>query len=105
MNRETVTIKRYVQDGTDAYGNETFTETYITVKALVADNHSKTVSEASREPSDALCTLYVSGNLQINPTDRFEVRGVEWLYMGLEDWRNPFGGLDGLVVHLRRRSG
>lgn len=105
MNRETVTIQRRIADGTDEYGNDTYTSTYITVKALVADGHSAMVSEASREPSDAVCALYVTGSLQVMPTDLFEVRGVEWLFRGQEQWNNPFGGSNGSVIHLRRRSG
>ena len=105
MNRETVTIERRITDGVDQYGNDTYTSTFITVKALVADNHSKMVSEASREPYDAMCSLYVTGSLQVMPTDLFEVRGLSWLFHGQEQWTNPFGGSNGLVIHLRRRSG
>ena len=105
MNRETVTIERKVFDGVDQFGNDEWADTFITFQALVADHPQKTSSEASRTPLDARCSLYVTGSLQINETDVFEVREITWLFDGLETWTNPFGGSNGVVIHLRRRGG
>lgn len=103
---EVVTIYRKTETGVDAYGNPTVTETQIKHRALVADGTTGTLSEASRTPSDASCSLYLASGTQVLPTDEFEVRGARWLFDGTQDFRRAYvSGPAGVVVHLRKQRG
>jgi hypothetical protein len=103
---ETVTITRRIENGTDSFGNPTYTVSTLTVDdVLVGWNTQGTNSEASRTPSDATITLYLSSSTLTHPNDVFSVRGSDWLYDGRQDWTNPFGGHAGSVIHLRQRRG
>ena len=103
---EIVTIYRKTEDGVDAYGNPTVTVTTINHRALVADGSTGTLSEASRTPLDATCSLYLATGTEVLPTDEFEVRGARWLFDGAQDFRRAFvSGPAGVVIHLRKRRG
>ena len=103
---EIVTIYRKTENGTDAYGNPTVTVTTIKHRALVAEGTTGTLSEASRTPSDATCSLYMAEGTEVQPTDEFEVRGARWLFDGTQDFRRVYvSGPAGVVVHLRKRRG
>lgn len=102
---ETITITRSTALSTDAFGNPTYTTSTVTVdNVLVGWNTQGTNSEASRTPSDATITLYLTKALVTYPNDLFTVRETDWLFDGQQDWT----GLDGsskTVLHLRQRRG
>jgi hypothetical protein len=103
---EVITIYRSTENGVDSYGNPTVTTTEIKHRALVAEGTAGTLSEASRTPSDATCSLYMASGTEVLPTDQFEVRGAMWLFDGSQDFRQVFvSGPAGVVVHLRKRRG
>jgi len=103
---ETITITRSSALSTDAFGNPTYTTSTVTVDdVLVGWGSQGTNSEASRTPSDATITLYLTSALVTYPNDLFAVRGSDWLFDGQQDWTNPYGGVAGTVIHLRQRRG
>jgi hypothetical protein len=103
---ETITITRSTALSTDAFGNPTYTTSTVTVDdVLVGWVSQGTNSEASRTPSDATITLYLTSALVTYPNDLFTVRGSDWLFDGQQDWTNPYGGVAGTVIHLRQRRG
>jgi hypothetical protein len=103
---ETITIARSTDLSTDDFGNPTYTTSTVTVdNVLVAWNTQGTASEASRTPSDATITLYLTSALVTYPNDVFHVRETDWIFDGRQDWVNPFGGHAGSVIHLRQRRG
>lgn len=103
---EIVTIYRKTEAGVDDYGNPTYTTTTINHRALVAEGTAGTLSEASRTPSNASCSLYMASGTEVLPTDEFEVRGARWLFDGSQDFRQVYvSGPAGVVVHLRKQRG
>lgn len=102
---ETITITRSTALSSDAFGNPTYTTSTITVNNVVVGWGSQgTNSEASRTPSDATITLYLTTALVTYPNDLFMVRGSDWLFDGQQDWIGVYGDTK-TVLHLRQRRG
>ena len=102
---ETITITRSMALSTDAFGNPTYTTSTVTVdNVLVGWNTQGTNSEASRTPSDATITLYLTSALVTYPNDLFTVRGSDWIFDGQQDW-SSVDGSSKTVIHLRKRRG
>lgn len=102
---ETITITRSTALSTDAFGNPTYTTSTVTVdNVLVGWGSQGTNSEASRTPSDATITLYLTKALVTYPNDLFTVRETDWLFDGQQDW-SALDGSSKTVLHLRQRRG
>ena len=102
---ETITITRSTALSTDAFGNPTYTTSTVTVdNVLVGWGSQGTNSEASRTPSDATITLYLTKALVTYPNDLFTVLGSDWLFDGQQDW-SALDGSSKTVLHLRQRRG
>ena len=102
---ETITITRSTALSTDAFGNPTYTTSTVTVDdVLVGWGSQGTNSEASRTPSDATITLYLTKALVTYPNDLFRVRETDWLFDGQQDWA-ALDGSSKTVLHLRQRRG
>lgn len=104
---ETVTIKRRSATATDEYGNKTYSSTTITVRdCLIGFGGESEGVEPTREPSDIGLTLYLPNGTQVQPGDRFIVRGTEFVKDGeAQDWTAPFDFNVGVVVKVKRRNG
>jgi hypothetical protein len=104
---ETVIIKRRSPTAVDDWGNKTFSTTTITVKnCMVAfDSQNETV-QPERELTDQGITLYLPNGTQIQPGDRFVVRGTEFIKDGdAQNWEAPFNFNVGVVVKVKKRNG
>lgn len=106
---ETVTIRRRVETGTDAYGNATYTTTETQVKYVFLG--FQTVSNAEpidpmRNAVDGQIVLYFPRGTVIEDGDTFIVRNTEWEKDGKSmAWENPFNLPTGVVVPIRKRDG
>lgn len=104
---ETVIIKRRSANTVDEYGNKTYSTTTITVKDVMIgfSSQNETVDPA-REPVDTSLTLYLPNGTQVQPGDRFIVRGTEFVKDGnAQAWQPPFDFNVGVVVPVKRRDG
>jgi hypothetical protein len=104
---ETVIIKRRSANSTDEYGNKTFSLTTITVNnCMVGFDSQNELLEPNREATDQSITLYLPNGTQVQPGDRFVVRGTEFIQDGnSQDWEAPFNFNVGVVVKVRKRNG
>lgn len=105
---EPVIIKRREINGTDEYGNETYSTTEILVRdCLMGFGSTDEPVDASRKPIDASVTLYFPNGTVILEEDVFEVREKDFVKDGDPmDWKSPFSGWNlGVVVKVRRRVG
>jgi hypothetical protein len=104
---ETVIIKRRSPNTVDDYGNKTYSLTTITVSGVMIGFGSQNeVVEPDREPSDVALTLYLPNGTQVQPGDRFVVRGTEFVKDGdAQNWTPPFDFNVGVIVNVKRRNG
>jgi hypothetical protein len=103
---ETVTIKRRSATATDEYGNKTYSMTTITVKdCLIGFGGGSEDVEPNREPQDSRLTIYMPNGVQIEPGDRFVIRGTEFIKDSMDAWVSPFVTPAGVVVQVKRRDG
>lgn len=105
---ETITIKRRSETARDAYGNPTYTDTTVVVKdALIAIGGTSEPVDPTRDAEDASLTIYLPNGTQIQPGDRFIIRGTEWVKDGSAmEWVSPFPVTEaGVVVPVRKRRG
>lgn len=104
---ETVTIKRRSATATDDYGNKTYSTTTITVKnALIGVGGVSEGNEPNRQPSDHSLTLYLPNGTQVEPGDRFIVRGTEFVKDGdAQVYQPPFDFEVGVIVNVKKRNG
>lgn len=104
---ETVQIKRRSANGTDGYGNKTYTITTITVKnVLIGFGSSAEPVQIERDAIDAKLTLYLPNGTAVEDGDRFIIRGSEWVKDGIPQVFNPpFDYSAGVVLEVRRRDG
>ncbi len=106
---ETVVIKRRSAATTDEYGNKTYSLTTITVKeCFLGFGSTNEPVDANRDPEDQSLTVYFPNGTQVQPGDRFVIRGLEFVKDGTaQDWgtNNPFGLEAGVIVQVRRRNG
>lgn len=104
---ETVTIKRRSATGTDDWGNKTYSTTTISVSNCMLGFGSESEQvEANREPIDTGLTIYMPNGTQVEPGDRFIIRGTEFVKDGdPQEWAAPFNFNVGVVVRVKKRRG
>lgn len=104
---ETVIIKRRSANSVDEYGNKTFSVTTITVhNVMIGFGTQNETVDPNREPSDTALTLYLPNGTQVQPGDRFIVRGTEFVKDGdAQNWVPPFDFDVGVIVNVKRRNG
>jgi hypothetical protein len=104
---ETVVIKRRSANSTDDYGNKTFSLTTITVNnCMIGFDTQNELLEPNREAMDQSLTIYMPNGTQIQPGDRFMIRGTEFILDGnSQNWEPPFNFNVGVVVKVKKRNG
>lgn len=105
---ETITITRRSATATDAYGNNTYATTTITVKdALVAIGGTSEPIDVSRDAVDSQLTIYLPNGTTVLDGDVFTIRNSKWVKNGsAQSWVSPFQSFEGgVVVPLRKRNG
>jgi hypothetical protein len=104
---ETVIIKRRSANGTDAHGNKTYSVTTIRVTdCMVGLGGTGEPGTADRDPIDQSLTIYMPNGTQVQPGDRFLIRGLEFAKDGnAQEWVPPFDFNVGVVVQVKRRNG
>lgn len=104
---ETVVIKRRSANGTDDWGNKTYSVTTITVNnCMIGFGGENESVEPNRELADQSLTVYLPNGTQIQPGDRFIIRNTEFVKDGNpEEWQAPFNFNVGVVVKVKRRNG
>lgn len=105
---ETITIKRRSATSTDAYGNNTYALTTITVKdALVAIGGTSEPIDVNRDAVDSQLTVYLPNGTEVQDGDIFVIRNSQWQKAGAGlEWVSPFASFEaGVVVPLRKRNG
>jgi len=105
---EPIIIHRRSQNGTDQYGNPTFTVEEILVRdALFAWGTTEEPVEVSRDPLEAKLTLYFPYGTVIQDGDEFEIRETMWVKDGEpNEWQQLWPGFEpGVVVGVRRKVG
>ncbi len=105
---ETIVITRRSATSTDAYGNNTYATTTITVKdALVAIGGTSEPIDIARDAVDSNLTVYLPNGTVVQDGDVFTIRNSKWVKAGQAlEWISPFTSFEGgVVVPLRKRNG
>lgn len=105
---EPIFIHRRTANGTDEFGNPTYSTAEILVRdALFAFGMSNEPVDVARDPVDAALTLYLPEGTVIEPGDEFEIRGSFWVKDGdPQEWPQLWPGfVPGVVIQVRRRRG
>lgn len=104
---ETVVIKRRSATATDDYGNKTYSTTTITVQnCMIGFGMGNEPVATDRDAIDTSLTIYMPNGTQVEASDRFVIRGTEFVKDGdAEVWTPPFDFDVGVVVKVRKRNG